>query len=85
MNDMRHRSQIPALQYFTMLNEIECSGQRIQKILAKKRKEKKTLRLMTAHFAGFIHGTSNNEGAIPVKLNIAYFSHVTNQRVDPSE
>lgn len=39
---------------------------------------------MIAYFAGFIHGTSNNQGAIPVKLSIAYFSHVTNECVDPS-
>lgn len=41
--------------------------------------------LWWAHLAGFIHGACDYEGAIPIKLNIADFTPVTNQSADTSE
>lgn len=40
---------------------------------------------MTVYLTGCINGACNDEGAIPVELNIANFSPVSNQRMDTSE
>lgn len=49
--------------------------------------KKKTLHgcSRTVHLAGLIHGAGDNEGTVPVELNVADFATVTHQGVDTAE
>lgn len=49
--------------------------------------KKKTLHgcSRTLHLAGLIHGAGDDEGTVPVELNVADFASVTHQGVDAAE
>lgn len=49
--------------------------------------KKKTLHSCsrTVHLAGLIHGAGDDEGTVPVELNVADFASVTHQGVDTAE